>query len=167
MNSMATAEIEKNKDMIKAQDVAEYILAFANETGESVTNLKLQKMLYYAQAWHLANFSRPLFDEDFEAWVHGPVLPSLYHQFKQSGYAPIVTGLREEDISTKFDDQTLNFLREVIRVYLPHGGYELELMTHKEDPWVQARRGCEPDQYCSEVISKESMRAYYGERIKN
>ncbi|MFH1766832.1 MAG: type II toxin-antitoxin system antitoxin SocA domain-containing protein [Patescibacteria group bacterium] len=152
---------------VSANDVAEYILAFANETGESVTNLKLQKMLYYAQAWHLANFSKPLFEEDFEAWVHGPVLPSLYQKYKVFGYAPIVTEIREKDIAKKFNKSTLEFLHDVVKVYMTHGGYELELMTHKEDPWIDARQGCEPDEHSGEVITKDSMRDYYGEKIKN
>ena len=72
------------KRQITHRDVAEYFLALANETGGTITNLKLQKLVYYAQAWHLANFDKPLFDAKFEAWVHGPVIPGLYEEYRVS-----------------------------------------------------------------------------------
>ncbi len=159
--------MEKLKTKINSQDVADYILAFANEVGESVTNLKLQKILYYVQAWHLANFSKPLFDEDFEAWVHGPVLPNLYQQYKDFKSAPITTKLQEKNVEKRFQKKTLEFLQEVIRVYMPSGGYQLELMTHQEDPWVNARKGCKLDEGCNNVISKTSMQNFYGKKIKD
>ncbi len=155
------------KVAINAQDVADYILAFANDTGEVITNLKLQKLLYYVQAWHLANFEQPLFGDEFEAWVHGPVVPALYREYKSFSKAPIVTTLKEKEIAQKFDSETLDFLKEVMKVYIPYGGYQLELMTHKEDPWVEARDGCAADEHCSNVISIESMKTYYGRRIQD
>ena len=66
-------------------DVVDYFLGFANETGEWITNLKLQKLVYYAQAWHLAIYSKPLFNTDFEAWVHGNVIHDLYSECKSWG----------------------------------------------------------------------------------
>ena len=65
--------------MLTAAQVADYFLSLVDEdAGDSMTNLRLQKLLFYAQAWHLALTNRPLFEEDFEAWVHGPVIPSFY-----------------------------------------------------------------------------------------
>lgn len=62
-------------------DIAKHFIRFANEEGSFISNLKLQKLVYYAQAWHLAIHGTPLFEEDFEAWVHGPVIPSLYQKY--------------------------------------------------------------------------------------
>jgi uncharacterized phage-associated protein len=64
--------------MTTADAVADYLIALAHERGESVNNLKLQKLLYYAQAWHLALHDEPLFPEKFQAWMTGPVIPAMY-----------------------------------------------------------------------------------------
>lgn len=148
------------------KDIVAYILAYASESGEALTNLKLQKILYYTQAWYLANFSKPLFLEDFEAWVHGPVIPELYHELKIKGSAPIQNTNKLEEIKARFDSETIEYLDEVISVYLPFGAYQLELMTHKEDPWIEARKNCDPDERCTEVIKKLSMQRFYGSKIQ-
>lgn len=160
-------EQKQEQKNITASDVAEFFLAKANAVGEPITNLKLQKLVYYAQAWFLANKNKPLFEDDFEAWVHGPVQPSLYHVYKERGSAPIVTDLDIKDVSEKFDDETFEFLNEVAEVYMPHGAYQLELMTHKEKPWIDARGSCEPDEKCNTVISKSAMEEFYGAQIKD
>lgn len=152
---------------LKYDDIAEYILAFANESGEVITNLKLQKMVYYVQAWHLANFKKPLFEGEFQAWVHGPVIPAMYRKYRIGGSAPIVSNLKLADIKQKFSNNEFDFIGEVAKVYMQFGAYQLELMTHKEEPWIEARGGCEPDEKCETVISEETMKRYYGEKIKN
>lgn len=162
---MSVNKPNSGTSVLTAQDVANYLLAFSNETGDAITNLKLQKMLYYVQAWYLANHNEPLFSEDFEAWIHGPVIPSLYHQYKVFGGSPIESDLKEVDLKNNIDSEKLNFIKEVIEVYMPYGGYKLELMTHNEQPWIEARGQLEPDQHCSEIIEKESMRIFYGSKI--
>ncbi|MCK4553566.1 SocA family protein [Candidatus Parcubacteria bacterium] len=160
-------EQNEQKKQITAKDVADFFLAKANSVGDQITNLKLQKLVYYAQAWHLANFNKPLFDEDFEAWVHGPVLPDLYHTYKERGSAPILTDLDIKVVAKRFDSDTINYLNEVASIYMPHGAYELELMTHKEEPWIDTRGECEPDEKCDNIISKESMKTFYESQIKD
>jgi len=144
-------------------DVANYFLAVANETGDVLTNLKLQKLVYYAQAWYLANFKNPIFKADFEAWIHGPVIPELYQKYKVNGSAPIVTSLKLAEIN--LETSLISFLSEVAKVYMPYTAFELEAMTHREKPWTDARDGYDPDQPCEKVITKNSMRDYYGEKI--
>ena len=148
-------------------DVVDYFLGFANETGELITNLKLQKLVYYAQAWHLAIYSKPLFNADFEAWVHGPVIRDLYNECKRWGNHPIESDVKLGQVIERFDNETLDFLEEVAEVYMPYSAYELELMVHREAPWIDARKGYEPDEKCNETISEESMRDYYGQKVKN
>lgn len=72
---------------LAAKRVADYIIAFAHEHGDPVSNLKLQKLLYYAQAWHLALHDNPLFDERIEASVHGPAVPPVYGALQGVGVA--------------------------------------------------------------------------------
>lgn len=152
---------------LKPEDVADYFLAFANESGDLVTNLKLQKLVYYAQAWYLANKGKPLFADDFQAWVHGPVLPSLYTKYKNYGFSPIQTPINLSEVEKKLPNEVVSFLNEVAKVYMPRGAYELEMMTHREAPWIAARGNIEPDALCHNKISKESMKIFYGQRLQN
>lgn len=152
---------------ITCETVADYFLAVANETGELVTNLKLQKLVYYAQAWHMAIYSEPLFKAEFQAWVHGPAIPELYHKYKPWGYRPIESDLRLEDVLESFDEERIEFLEEVTEVYMPYSAYELELMVHHEDPWIEARRGCKSDEACEVAISEGSMKIYYASKIQD
>ncbi len=154
------------KNKITHNDVANYFLAFANEIGELITNLKLQKLVYYAQAWYLANYLKPLFDSDFEAWVHGPAIPELYHKYKSFAYRPIESDVKLREVKKTFDKDTLKFLDEVISVYMPYGAYQLELMVHREVPWSDAREGYTPIERCNIIIKKETMREFYAKRLK-
>ena len=147
-------------------NIVDYIIAFADESGEILTNLKLQKLTYYSQAWYLANFNKSLFNEDFQAWVHGPVIPALYFEIKAKGKKVIISEKKLKDVEKDFDDSTIFYMKELLSVYMPFGGYQLEQMTHIEEPWITARRGIEPDERCTEIISKESMKKYYGEKIE-
>ena len=67
------------------EQIANQLLINAADSGELMTNMKLQKMLYYQQGFHLAYFETPLFDEDIEAWMYGPVVPSMYEKYKEFG----------------------------------------------------------------------------------
>lgn len=148
--------------------VADFFLAFAKETGESVTHLKLQKLVYYAQAWHLANFETAIFDSDFQAWVHGPVLYELYKELGGAYPGDVVTtkSTLEEAKKAIGNGELTDFLEEVCRAYMRFGGYELELMTHQEAPWKDARHGMGPREESSNVITKEAIERYY-RSVKN
>lgn len=153
------------KPKYSVKDVANYFLAYGNEVGELITNLKLQKLVFYAQAWHLANFGEPLFEEEFQAWVHGPVVPELYRTYKEQGSMPIVTDLKKEEVERVFSSESRSLLEEVVEAYMTESAYALELMTHREDPWIKARGESQPDDRCENIISKGSMMEFYGERI--
>lgn len=162
---MYNLNMEKNKQH-NYSDVADYFIALANEKGDVMTNLRLQKLIYYAQAWYLANYKKPLFEEDFEAWIHGPVLPPLYEDYKERGGQPIIKDVSLEEVEKCFSKTELEFLDEVAEVYMPYTAYQLEAMTHREDPWIKARGGIESSEQSSKTINKDSMRDYYGEKIK-
>lgn len=137
--------------------IADYLLAECRERGELLTNLKLQKLLYYAQAWHLALFNEELFAEDFKAWVHGPVLLSQYHRFKGYGYRPI----DEETKRPNLDENTIRFLDEVIDMFGAETAVALELMTHRERPWIEARGDLPPHEPGTASIDKKVMAEFY------
>jgi uncharacterized phage-associated protein len=142
-------------------DVAKYFIWLANETGSFISNLKLQKLVYYSQAWHLALYDHPLFEEDFQAWVHGPVIPSLYQKYQSFGWQPIL-----EDASPMLPEDVSQFLGEVAEEYFACDAYELEQMTHAEYPWDLARGDLPSDIPSNEVINKEWMKEYYGARVE-
>lgn len=147
--------------MLTCFDIADYFIHLANETGSFVSNLKLQKLVYYAQAWHLAFFEDPLFVEEFEAWVHGPVVPDLYHNYKHFGWQPI-----NEDVEPELPDSVWEFLDDVADEYFGCDAYDLKKMTHLEDPWLRARGDLPMDEPSDKVIQKEWIQEYYGARVK-
>src|SRR5688572_18511108 len=98
--------------MPSALDVAKYLLSLQDEeVGDSISNLKLQKLLYYAQGFHLAEHGRALFEERIEAWQHGPVIPTVYPEFKDYGRGGLPSDLKYSDIDT----DTAAFLDEIYR----------------------------------------------------
>jgi uncharacterized phage-associated protein len=152
---------EREMSKYTCQDIANYFIFLGNSTGSYISNLKLQKLVYYAQAWHLALFGKSLFDEDFQAWVHGPVEPALWRKYTEFGFNPILKKVKAPEL----DAHTDRFLTQVSEVYFRLDAFELELMTHKEDPWIRARKGYAPDERCATVISKEAMKDYYAKRL--
>ena len=153
------------------EKIAEYFIAVANTTGELITNLKLQKLVYYAQAWHLAIYNQPLFREDFQAWVHGPVLPSLYNNYKRFRGSPIKREDLDEQflngLKLEFGDGLAGFMDEVTGEYFGISAYDLEQLTHSEEPWIKARRGCQIDEICMNNIEKSWIENYYKQRLVN
>ena len=148
-------------ELKSANQVAQNIIGFSHEHGDPISNLKLQKLLYYAQAWYLALYDVPLFDDPIEAWVHGPVVPSVYGKYKGWSWRPIDIEPEEEE----FDSQTRNHLDEVMDVYGGLSAYDLEKLTHQEDPWRNARGDLPPDAPSNNVISHQDMRDYYKVRV--
>ncbi|MBB1341443.1 SocA family protein [Pseudoalteromonas sp. SR45-6] len=143
--------------MISANQVADFFLAFAKEHGDYISQLKLQKMVYYADAWFLVNNGKALINEDFEAWVHGPVVRSLYHRFKEYRSNPIL-----EDVNfPELDGTHTEHLIDIYDVFGKFSGYQLEQMTHDEQPWIEARGSCAPDEACENIIDKETTLKFY------
>jgi uncharacterized phage-associated protein len=145
-------------DLLAPGRATDFLLIESRERGEVLTNLKLQKLLYYAQAWHLALDDIPLFDEDFQAWVHGPVLPTQYFRFRDFRWQPIIAEIGKPDID---DENLAAFLEEIIDVFGSESAVALELMTHRERPWQEARGDLLPYEPSSIPISKTTMRDYY------
>ncbi|MEG4586311.1 NACHT domain-containing protein [Microcoleus sp. MOSTC5] len=145
-----------------ASKLADYYIWFANDVGSYLSNHKLQKLLYYAQAWYLAFEDKPLFDEDFQAWVHGPTIPALFYEYKeQFGFKPILKEVKKPE----FPQEVQEFLDELSDDYFFRDAYELELMVRREDPWIKARGELPRDEPCHAIISKELMKAYYKTRV--
>lgn len=124
--------------MFTALDIANHFLGFTNEAQEeTLTHLKLQKLLYYAQGFHLAGQKRPLFDEQIEAWEHGPVVRSVYDRFKDYKANPLPK-------AAPHPAPLPQYVRDLLEsVYIEYGQYDawrLREMTHEERPWQEAIR---------------------------
>lgn len=140
--------------------VVDTLIHLARERNLSdLTNLKLQKLLYYAQAWNLAFTDECLFAEDIEAWVHGPVVPRVFRRFKALGWKAIDT-----EVSPLHGPYLIPHLKSILTAYGGLGATQLERLTHSEDPWRLARVGIPPDVPSHNVISPKSMKVFYKAR---
>ena len=151
-------------DQVTALAVAEYFLGKAGERGKSLTNKKVQKLVYYAQVWSLVLDGEKLFDEDIQAWVHGPAIPSLYGEYKKFGFSPI-TG-RVSDAVSVFSKKQTKLLDEVWDVYGKFDAGYLEMLSHSELPWQEAREGVSDVVHSDKVINLETARAFYAQKLK-
>ncbi|WP_082579184.1 type II toxin-antitoxin system antitoxin SocA domain-containing protein [Massilia sp. Root133] len=125
---------------------------------ESPSPMKLQKLCYYAQGYLLAQ-NKELFKEDFQAWQHGPVVPSLYRRYKDYGWRSIA-----EDIPFDIADIDAGVAQEISDIVAAYGRYDgaaLSTMTHREAPWLDARGDLPETQGSTEIITKDALRAYF------
>jgi uncharacterized phage-associated protein len=143
-----------------ALTIAKWFIAWAEAEDEELSNLKLQKLLYYAQGHYLAERLRPLFTDQIQAWSHGPVVSSVYHEYKGSGRSCIE--LADEDPFTwdDVDEDTAGILSVVWNTYGGFSAGRLRNMTHAETPWRSYFR---PDEY-GIVIPQAEIEKYFVER---
>jgi uncharacterized phage-associated protein len=137
-----------------------FINAADREAGEGITHLKVQKLVYYAQAWFLANFDRPLFEEELEAWTHGPVVPSLYQKYRGTGFEAL-----DIEVKPRLPDEIVPFLERVASEYGQYSAKKLEQITHEEDPWRVTRDGLPLEARCKKPIDRLLIRNFYAGRL--
>lgn len=140
-------------------DIANKLLARAynSEVEELMSNMKLQKMLYYEQGFHLAKFGTPLFDDEIEAWMYGPVVPKVYNHYKENGSMGIVPNGEVVELQAEEED----LFEEVFDVYGAYSASGLVKLTHQEKPWKKTKVGV------GNVISKESMLDFFKTQFEN
>lgn len=150
--------------MYTVDNIADFFLS-----KESISPKKLQKLVYYSYAWSIAllndspeNIQFKLFESDVEAWVHGPVVPELYRKYKDFGWQEIPQ-VKDFDESI-FASEILDILQQVWDVYGGFTGNQLEAISHKEMPWIEARKGIPVCMASSEIISDKNMFIYYNEQ---
>lgn len=161
-----------------ALDLSRYIIAKYDNVGDLVTNKKLQKILYYIKAWGIVYFEKGVIDDDFEAWIHGPVCPSVYKQYRTFGYNPIkidykglsssqfINNFRQIYGKTEEDRNKIALIDTVFNKYGKLSSLQLELLTHSELPWTQAREGLSPIETGNKIIDEDTMRTFYGRKNK-
>ena len=148
-------------------DVADYIILSANADDVTpLSNLKLQKLLYYAQAWSLGIRKEPFFCGSFQAWVHGPVNVDIFQRFKGIGKTlySIITVRDVMNTDPTLSQSDKEFLDMILDNYMKYSGADLERFSHEDSPWKDARGQCGPWDRCTTEITEDSLRKFYGEK---
>jgi uncharacterized phage-associated protein len=154
---------------VGAVDLANYILAVQGP----MSHLKLQKLVYYVDAWHLVFHDSALVPEDFKAWVHGPVCLSLWHAAKEfstlNGDIRIKPDRKEaviRDFEPRLSTDQVALIKDVLKEYGSKPAHHLEALTHSEKPWLEARGGLLTHEPSSTKIKKTTMKDFYRSKLK-
>lgn len=135
-----------------AQDIANWFIkkyqTNIEKGGEAITNLVLQKLLYIAQGYSLGLYNKRLFNEPIEHWAHGPVVPCIYHKYKEYGKKSI-----DQYKDIKVDSRTESILREVFAKYSIYSAFGLVEITHKDKAWKETHQ----NETISDILIKESF----------
>ncbi|GGX55472.1 Panacea domain-containing protein [Saccharospirillum salsuginis] len=143
--------------MAEVTRVAEYFLFLDSEAeGDGISNLKLQKLAYYAQGFYLALYNRPLFESKVEAWTHGPVVVDLYHRYKGYG-SEAIPPADSADFSDLTDDE-ISLLDEVFDVFGQYSAWKLRNMSHEDRPWLD-------HEVQADEISQPEMAEYFKTKL--
>lgn len=153
--------------LIRYGDLAEYVIAYCNLENVGISNKKLQKLVYYCQAWNLALTGERLIDNTFEAWVHGAVLRPLYMDYSGYGYTSITMERRAAtSVVNRFAGgvmaEQLQMVDKVLSKYAHYSADDLERMNHSEYPWIKTREGLSGNEHCNRTIPDDLIREYYG-----
>lgn len=158
INELKGCESAVSLDISKIESVAEYLIIKCGE----ITPLALQKLLYYSQAFCKLFTDSYLFEEDCEAWVHGPVYRCIYEKYRVFGRSVIDTD-NNELLLDEIEEHVIN---SVVRYFGCYSAKSLEEMTHCEKPWIITRKGLKKNEACNRIIEKELIDSYFIE-IKN
>lgn len=141
-------------NMYKAITIAKYIIKRCNENSIIISNLKLQKILYFIQAEFLVVTDSPCFQETIEAWDFGPVVPEVYYEYRMYGSASIPC----EDYNEQFmiNPNDIEMINGIIDECAQFSAYQLVNITHKQDPWINAYRS-----WRKMPISNESIKEFF------
>lgn len=165
---------------MKMLDINQFVslcIQYAKTNGLELTHLKLQKALYYIQAWNVAYFGDQLFEDLPEAWVNGPVYTSVYATYRDYKGGAIVepkdcileeaqAELRDTLVGIDRMDEQKELMAAILDKYMPRSAGELVYQTHREKPWIDARIGCGPFDASRNPITKEAMQTCYGGLIR-
>ena len=140
-----------------AKDIAKWFIKKNNVPAtlydaEDISNLKLQKLLYYAQGIYMAMTGDKLFNDDIVAWEHGPVIANVYHEYSKYGRNGIPFNESRQPLE-KYTDKENNILEQVYDYFGQYSAWKLRDMTHKEKPWLSTTK--------NDVISPAVIKEYF------
>jgi len=145
---------------ITINDVADMFL-----TAKSMKLRKLMTLCYYSQAYHLSYLEEPLFEEDFESWIHGPASPKLFEKYYEKyGWSKKIPKIKK--VKNEFDQDTMWVLELVKNSLLNEKEHIVCDMPRYEEPWLQARGNLSVDEVSKKKIDKKLMKEYYYQNIE-
>ncbi len=147
------------KKIYSVLDVCRYMISYCNVKDYPLSNLKLQKLLYFIQAYFLSVYGRPCFQESIEAWDFGPVVPEAYYEYKKYGAnsIPYVFYDPFDGAEDKINEEDKSSINRVLDVMANYSATALVSLTHSQDPWKNVY-----DPYHRHIkISNESIREYF------
>ncbi len=162
--------------MIDINKVMQITILYCQINGYTINPLKLQKLLYFIQAWHIALFEKnTLWEELPEAWVNGPVYRSIYDIFKKKFYRnenfqykangeKLQQELKEVVEQSRLSSTQRDFIFDVLNIYAPMSDEKLVLSTHQALPWNKARNGYSPIDRCTNHLSVDDIYEYYSKK---
>lgn len=143
----------------EALNIANYVVYYSNKNRYSISNLRLQKLLYFIQAYYLYSFGKACFKDEIEAWAFGPVVPNVYHKYKKYGAGSIPYSFDNVKEISNINNADKEVINMVVTKLSRYGVYDLVQTTHQQGPWVRVYdkriRGA--------VISKKSIKDYFND----
>ena len=151
--------------MVSVHVVADYFITLQDlDAGDSITHLKLQKLVYYAESWYRVFTGQSIFEEEIQAWMHGPVVPVLFDRFRDKGFQAITYEDIITEPSKELTKEQTDILNEVYDTYGPLTARQLEDMTHDETPWQEAYN--HQELYHKTPISRDTMDSFYRNQLR-
>ena len=159
----AVSKIEELNALFSVPSKMLMVISYIFEQLREVTPLALQKILYFVQGLYFSKYGIPLFNDNCQAWVHGPVYVEIYNMFSNFKYDPIDDPRFEllKGKSTSLAKKEREVIDLVVNTFGMYGGKVLERITHKETPWLDAREGYSENEPSQEEISKEVIKDYF------
>lgn len=142
--------------MYMVRDIAEYVIWYSEKQDLGISNLKLQKILYFIQAYFLICSGKPCFCEKIEAWDFGPVVPGIYRRYKQYGGTDIPRIPEKEPCLAQSDKERIN---KVVDKFADYSAADLTEITQKQLPWMEAVYESKNNE-----ISTASMKQYFADK---
>lgn len=143
------------KGLYSVQDVAKCIIYYSNKMLYGVSNLKLQKLLYFVQAKFLVETGVPCFDDEIQAWEYGPVVPSVYREYKCYGGMPLPTS-EDRAFLKQITDEDKQRIESIVTYFGLYTATDLVKLTHHQDPWEKAS-----DLGLNSTITPKSIQDYF------
>ena len=148
--------------MTQANAVADFLIGkVAADHGRSISNLQLQILLYYCQGWHLSAFDAPLFDDDIEAWVGGPVVNDVWDRFQDDSLAIEPSTVKGVKLP-KLPQNAQALIEMVWDAYVTVPAWTLRDLARSEQPWKEARRDVTETEPSRTPLSRDTMHAFFG-----
>lgn len=142
--------------MYKAVDVSRFIISHEHSIGKEISNLRLQKILYFVQAKFLTKNKKVCFSDEMQAWTFGPVVPNVYYLYRIFAAFDI----RDSSPFSFIPEKDKNLIKSVLDMCRPYPTYQLVDITHSQDPWKNAIASGE-----GTIITPDSIRTYFEEQI--